>query len=157
VKLDPAAYREQFELARRVEAASARIAQAAGVAGKVQSQLTPLRGGAKGELARVLDDFQARLTDLSGDTPTTNPANAFAFPPRRIESLRWLSGALGELQRMVDGADAAPSPDAREAFARLAAMADSSLAAWQRFSTGDLDSLNRRLGSEGRRPIATGP
>jgi hypothetical protein len=157
VKLDPAAYREQFELARAVEASSARIADAAAAAGKVRKAVVELRGGATGGLADSLDAFQARLTALSGEAPTTNPANAFSFPPKRIESLRWLSGALGNLQRMIDGADAAPSPDAREAWAKLQAMTDSVLADWQRFVAADLEALNARLRAGGRKAIGLEP
>ncbi len=156
VKLDAAAYRDQFELARRVEALSARIAEASKAAGQVQRQLSERRADAKGRLAAALDAFQVDLSALSGFEPTTNPANAWAFPPKRIESLRWLSGALGDLQQVVDGADAAPSPDAREGFAKLGPMVDSTLAAWQRLSTTDLAALNKKLRRAGQKPIEVG-
>ncbi|HEV2105166.1 MAG TPA: hypothetical protein VGU27_05495 [Candidatus Eisenbacteria bacterium] len=157
VKLDPAAYREQFELARRVEAVAARVARAAAAAGAVSRAVMDARRDAGGALAGALDAFRGKLTALSGESPAVNPADAFAFPPRRIESLRWLSGALGSLQQMVDGADAAPSPDAREAFARLQPMADSTLADWQRLTAVDLEALNQRLLAAGRKAIAPGP
>ena len=157
LNLDPAAYREEFELARSVEATSAQVARAQAATGKVRKSVADLRRGATGELATALDGFQARLADISGEAPGTNPANSFAFPPKRIESLRWLAGALGELLRMVDGADAAPSPDARQAFARLRPMADATLADWKHLFSAPLDSLNDRLRSAGREPIATGP
>ena len=86
-----------------------------------------------------------------------NPANNFAVPPQRIESLRWLSGALGSLREMIDGADAAPSPDAREAYSRLQPMADASLATWRRFVTEDLEAFNQRLRTAGRKAIAVSP
>src|SRR5262249_46538727 len=123
----------------------------------VRKAVVERRGGAHGALAVTLDAFQAKLTALSGEAPTTNPANAGVFPPKRIESLRWLSTALGDVQQMVDGADAAPSPDAREAFARLQPMVDSTLVAWQRFATTDVAALNQRLRAEGLKLIATGP
>jgi hypothetical protein len=157
VKLEADAYREQFELARSVEAMSTRIAKAVEAAGKVRKAVVELRGGANGALADTLDAFQARLTALSGEAPAANPANAWSFPPKRIESLRWLAGALGDLQQMVDGADAAPSPDAREAFARLQPMVESSVADWQRFVGTDLVKLNQRLRAAGREAIAVTP
>ena len=153
VKLDRSAYRAQFELARAVETTAAQVARASAAADTVRRAVTEQRKSARGELADVLDAFQSRLTELSGDAPATNPANAFAVPPQHIESLRWLAGALGNLQQMVDGADAAPSPDAREALARLRAMVPPALAAWDRFSTAGLDSLNQRLVAAGRKPI----
>jgi photosystem II stability/assembly factor-like uncharacterized protein len=157
VHLDAAAYREEFELARSVEAMSARIAAATAAAGSIRKSLASLRAEASGALADTLDRFQARLLELTGETPAANPANAFSFPPKRIESLRWLAGALNDLQGMVDGADAAPSPDSREAFAKLQPMVDSTLAAWQRFTSTDLEALNEKLRAAGKSPIAPKP
>ena len=157
VKLEPASYREQFELARRVESVSARITRALSTADTVRKALVELRKASNGDLARATDEFQARLTDVSGQAPLTNPANNFAVPPQRIESLRWLSGALGSLREMIDGADAAPSPDAREAYSRLQPMADASLATWRRFVTEDLEAFNQRLRTAGRKAIAVSP
>ncbi|HET7226328.1 MAG TPA: hypothetical protein VFK69_11515 [Candidatus Eisenbacteria bacterium] len=157
VKLDAADYRAEFELARRVETISARLAKASTAAGAMRKALTDRSRHASGALVDALDQFSARLTELSGDTPVANPANAFAFPPKHIESLRWLTDALGNLHQMVDGADAAPSPDTRVACDKLQAMTDASLVSWQRFATRDLDALNRRLQDGGLAPIAPGP
>ena len=156
VKMEPAAYAAQFELARAVEATTARVSAASTAAGTIRKAVVELRQGAGKGLADTLDAFQARLTSLSGEAPTTNAANAFAFPPKHIESLRWIAGALGNVQQMVDGADAAPSPDTREAYARLQAMVDPALTAWQRFTTTALDSLNQRLRAAGKKPIELG-
>ena len=136
---------------------SAKVTQAVTAAGKVRKAAADLRAQAGKPLADTLDAFQARLLLLSGEATGANPANANAFPPKRIESLRWISGALGNLQRMVDGADAAPSPDAREAWTKLQAMAESALGAWQQFVATDLDALNRRLETAGMKPIAVTP
>jgi len=157
VKLEASAYREQFDLARSIEAMSAKVTQAATAAGKVRKAAADLRAQAGKPLADTLDAFQARLLLLSGEVMGANPANANAFPPKRIESLRWISGALGNLQRMVDGADAAPSPDAQEAWTKLQAMAESALGAWQQFVATDLDALNLRLETAGMKPIAVTP
>ena len=130
---------------------------AADVADKIQKELTARRPGAKGPLLSVLDAFQARLSALSGSEPTTNPANSFAFPPKHIESLRWLSGALGNLREAVDGADAAPTPAARDGLAKLSPMVDSTLAGWGRFTTADLPAINAKLSAAGLKPIESGP
>jgi hypothetical protein len=156
VKLEPSAYREQFELAREVEALAARVTKAAAAAAKLRRAAADARAGAEKPVADSLEAFQARLLLLSNEALGSNPANAGVFPPRRIESLRWISGALGNLQRMVDGADAAPSPDARDAFAKLGPMAESALAEWQRFVDRDLDELNQQLRAAGLKPLAVG-
>jgi hypothetical protein len=157
VKLEPAAYREQFELARRIELVSARLAKATDAAGKIQKEVTARRVDARGPVLAMLDAFQARLSELSGSEPSTNPANAFAFPPKHIESLRWLSGALGNLREAVDGADAAPTPDARDGLAKLSPMVDSTLVAWERFASADLQTLNAKLVAADIKPIVVGP
>ena len=157
VRLEPATFREQFELARRIELGSARLARATDAAGKIQKELTARREGAQSPLRAALDDFQVRLSALSGSEPTTNPGDAFLFPPKQINSLRWLSGALGSLREAVDGADAAPSPDARDGFAKLSAMVDATLGAWERFATTDLPALNAKLGAAGLKPIEAKP
>jgi len=157
VRLGPDAYHRQFELARSIEATSARVAAASTAAGAVRKALSELRAGATGPLADSLQELENRTIEISGEAPTTNPANAFAFPPRRIESLRWLASALGNLQRMVDGADAAPSPDAREAATKLQAMSESTLASWQAFLAANLSDLDRRLAAAGRKPVSLAP
>jgi photosystem II stability/assembly factor-like uncharacterized protein len=156
VKLEPAAYREQFELARRVELSSARLARATEAAGKLQNELSARRASAKGPLLAELDAFEARLSALSGSVPAANPANAWSFPPKHIESLRWISGALGNLREAIDGADAEPTPDAREGLAKLAPMVDSVLAVWGSFLAGDLPALNAKLSAAGMKPIVVG-
>jgi photosystem II stability/assembly factor-like uncharacterized protein len=153
VTLERAAYREEFELARRVELVSARLAKATEAATKLQSELTARRASAKSTLLPALDTFQARLSALSGTELASNPANASVFPPRHMQSLRWLSGAVGDLLIAVDGADAAPTSEVRDGFAKLSPMADDMLAEWERFITTDLSALNAKLSAAGLKPI----
>ena len=156
VKLEPATYREQFVLARRIEMGSVRLAKATDVAGKLQKELTARRDSATGPLVAALDAFQARLSALSGSEASPNPANASVFPPKHIESLRWLSGSLAKLREAVEGADVAPSPDARDALAKLSPMVDATLAAWERFVHTDVPALNAKLSGAGRKPLEAG-
>ena len=153
VDLDPAAYRAEFELARRVEALQAEIAGAADAAEEIQGRLSARRAAADGELAAALDAFQAKLTALRGIAPAPNPYNAWAFPPQRLESLRWMAGALDGLMEMVDGADAAPSPDARAGYAALEPMTRATLDAWERFVAVDVAAIDAKLRAAGVAPI----
>src|SRR5262249_54831250 len=57
VKLDDAAYREQFVLARSIEATSARLSTATAAAGTLRKAVVQARGDAKGALADTLDRF----------------------------------------------------------------------------------------------------
>jgi hypothetical protein len=157
VKLEPSAYREQFELAREVETLAAKVTRTATAAGKLRKAAADLRAGADKPLADSLAAFETRLLALSGEALGSNPGNANVFPPKRTDSLRWIAGALGNLQRMVDGADAAPSADARDAWSKLEPLADASLAAWQGFVSTDVEALNQRLKSAGLKPLAVAP
>ena len=53
--------------------------------------------------------------------------------PRSTTSLRYLDTALQKLEAAVDGADAAPTPDAREGWAQLRPVAAATLRAWSEF------------------------
>ena len=53
--------------------------------------------------------------------------------PRTTTSLRFLDAALQELANAVDGADAAPTPDAREGYARIRPLADAAVQKWKEF------------------------
>ena len=53
--------------------------------------------------------------------------------PRSTTSLRFLDTALQKLEAAVDGADAAPTPDAREGWSQLRPVAAATLRAWSEF------------------------
>ena len=151
--LAPAAYRDEFALARQVEQLAVRLGRANEAAGKLQRELSARADGAPSALAPAIAAFQTRLSALSGSEPSSNPANAFAHPPRHIETLRWLGGAVGGLREAVDGADATPSAESRESLARLTPLVDAALAAWDRFVASELPALNAKLTAAGRKPI----
>jgi hypothetical protein len=153
VDLDPADYQAELELARKVEALQAEIAGPTDTAGKIQGRLTERRATATGELAAEIDAFQAKLIALRGITPAANPFNAWAFPPQQLESLRWVDGALGSLMEMVDGADAAPSPDALTAYAELEPRTHATLDAWNRFLAVDVQAMDAKLRAVGLAPV----
>ncbi|HXI04391.1 MAG TPA: hypothetical protein VNI57_14560, partial [Candidatus Saccharimonadales bacterium] len=100
--------------------------------------------------------FQRDLIDVTGSRPRPNHFNQLAFPPGTIESLRWVEGALKSLAQAVDGADAAPSPDARAGLVKLEPIAAEALARWHRLSTTGLASLNDTLRAAGVDPIEAG-
>ena len=53
----------------------------------------------------------------------------------------------------MQGADAAPSPDARAGLAKIEAMIPAVLAAWDRLRQQELDGLNTRLTQAGQAPL----
>jgi hypothetical protein len=51
--------------------------------------------------------------------------------PRSTTSLRNLDSALQKLEDAIDGADAAPSPDAHAGWAKLRPAAEAALRTWK--------------------------
>jgi len=153
VLLDADDYRQQFDLARAIETASARVAAATNDAQTLVSALVDRRAKVEGDLGTTLDTYLEEVRAVQGVRPAPNPNDAWAFPPRRLDSLRWVGGALSDLLRAVDGADAAPSPDAREGYEKLQATVEAALASWQGIATQELESVNRALIAAGVEPI----
>jgi hypothetical protein len=64
---------------------------------------------------------------------------------------------LGVLATAVDGADAAPSPDAVEGFKKIQETLASTLEAWDELKAKDLAVLNVRLKEAGQPVIELAP
>ena len=103
ITLPPSAYAEQFALAREVEALRARVVAALDAAKKT-----------------------AGATEIIGGDPS-----AWWVIPTSPSTLRYLDNALEKLQAAVDGADVAPTADARASWAKLKPMAEEVLAKWE--------------------------
>src|SRR5205085_9219465 len=111
VSLPPAAYAEQFTLAREIEAERAKLAAAL----KDAEGMIPKLEGAR----------RQRAIEISGVDPAT--ANAWWLFPKSTATLRFAADKLAAIAAAVDGADAAPSPDAREGFAKAKAIGEEAL------------------------------
>jgi hypothetical protein len=107
VKASAAAYKEEFALARRIEADRALAAVALAEIGMARAALGQLA------TASPFSDRLAALTD-----------------PGHVTSLAGLAETLAKLQVAVDGADGGPSPDARAGFALADKALATALAAW---------------------------
>ncbi len=154
VNLPAPAYAEQFALAKQVEATRVAVAGAFNEAQAVITNLAKTRRGLPSDLAKSLDVVQARTSEISGIVPTANPENAWWIPLKTTTSLIFLAAALQNLAGAVDGADAAPTQDARESYAKLRAASDAAVAAWNDFKAKDLAAFNDRLKAAGLPPIA---
>jgi uncharacterized coiled-coil protein SlyX len=151
IRIPASAYAEQFKLAKRIEGLRVRVAEAARAAGKLQSALTERRTNASGA-ASLLEDFQQKLTAVTGSVPATIPGNVW-WIPGKASSLRFVSEKLEALDLAVEGADAAPSPDARAGVAKVEAMVPVVLASWDRLKGAELDALNAQLAAAGQAQI----
>jgi photosystem II stability/assembly factor-like uncharacterized protein len=117
VPLPPGAYAEQFTLAREIEAERAKLA--------------PALKDAEALIPKLEGERRQRAIEISGINPAT--ANAWWLFPKSTATLRYAADKLAALQQAVDGADAAPTPDAREGFAKAKAIAEEALAKWAGF------------------------
>ena len=131
VELPPEAYREQLTLARQIEALQARVAELERQVGELTRDLTARRETAPEAMRADLDAVLERLAAISGIEAPADPASLWWLPPTSAESLRYADGALGDLAQAVDGADAAPSADARTGYGKLAALIDALARRWE--------------------------
>ena len=76
---------------------------------------------------------------------------------KTLTNLRAVGEALDKLATAVDGADAAPSPDAVTGFDKIQPALAATLAAWEALKTRDLPALNARLKQAGQPAIALKP
>jgi hypothetical protein len=106
----------QFALARRIEAAAARVAAAVTAADAAHKRLA----------ASGPADLDLRLQALLGP----DFGGAPMAPPPGLTPLRTLAGTLARFLDAVDGADAPPSPDAEAGFAQIEPVVDAALSAW---------------------------
>lgn len=153
VQLPATAYAEQFEFARRIEAQSTRLGQAAGAAGALHRALRDLHKQGDSRFVKAAQALDAKVVALSGRRDAPNPHNAWSFPPRDTHNFAFLASSIEKLSSAVDGADAAPSPDSRAGFTALQPMIEATLKAWDDLKTGDLAALNAKLKTAGQSPL----
>jgi len=156
VKLDDAAYAKQFALARDVEAAQVKLGEAQGEAKNLHANIVAARG-ANADINGALDAFDAELVARAGIVEAANPHNAWILPPSSTTSLRFVGETLGKVAGAVDGADAAPTPDAESGYEAAKALLDRELAEWKAFKATKLVAINAKLKVAGQKPLSTEP
>ena len=67
------------------------------------------------------------------------------YPPVGIISAASINGAFGSLLRLVEGADAAPTAQAKETFLIYSRFLDEQLTKWEQLKTKDIPTLNEML------------
>lgn len=155
VKLPASAYGEQLRLSRDIERARVEIASALKDAARIHGAITERNKGASGALAAALADADRQLLAISDITPPKDSPDSLGAAPTTINGLRYLSGALHALALAVDGADTAPSRNARDGYLKHRALLDRALADWVRFKATTLPQVNSQLQAAGREPIPT--
>jgi hypothetical protein len=122
------AYTRQFALARRVFAASARVAVAIAEAEKLHRTLSERRRAAGADEAKALEERDVRVQALTGPQFGEAPVGQ---APAGLRTLRALAATLRGFATAVDGADAAPTPDVEAGFAKLEPAIEATLKAWE--------------------------
>jgi photosystem II stability/assembly factor-like uncharacterized protein len=131
VELPPEVYAAQFMLARRIEAAAARVATAVKEAEQLHREFTTKPGASGADRARAkrIDfEVQVLLGPQFGDRPVGMPAGG-------LKALRPLATKLRGFADAVDGADGPPSPDVEKGFSELEPAVAATLARWQAITT----------------------
>ncbi|HUA80341.1 MAG TPA: hypothetical protein VL997_08220, partial [Dyella sp.] len=154
VNVSVAAMQREFELAQKVEAASAQASKASNEAKTLLQALDGQQAHATGALHDQIATMIGKVTDLSGMPLHADPRNTIGAEPRRTDSLRALSMDLEKLLSAVDGADADPSADAQTSYTTLSQTLGTTLDAWQQLKQHDLAALNDKLKAAGNKPIA---
>jgi len=116
LNLQQSAYVDEFNLARDIEALRAQLTAATEEATTV---------------GKNHPDLLAQINRVTGG-PTPN---VFPPPPVSETTIRFINEKLGALQSAVDGADAAPTADARAAWSTLKPAAEAALKAWSELKT----------------------
>jgi len=151
VTLPAAAYASQFTFVSQVLATRAPVAVALDEADTlVNTTLPAALGKSNGAAARALEAFRARAIEVSDLVPQ----NAWWLAPKRTTGIQFLDSALERLVSAADGADGAPSVDARDSYAKLAPMAEAAVHAWSDFKAKELPVLNEQLKATNEPQIA---
>jgi hypothetical protein len=156
VHLDNAVYAEQFALARKIESDQERLAIAASEAKQLHKGIAEARKNAASDtkLLAALDAFDADVVARAGLVDASNAHNAWSMPPTTTTNLRFVGETLGTLATAVEGADAAPTPDAIAGYAAAKALLDRALADWQALTSTSLAAVNAELRRAGRKPLS---
>jgi photosystem II stability/assembly factor-like uncharacterized protein len=116
IEASDADLRAQYELARQVAALRADVVEARSKAEATAKRLS-------GERAAVY------RRAVIGEKLPENPDDSMGAYSHDVGSFRFLEGALDNLEAAIEGADAAPTPTMRSAYAKLAAIYRQTLAA----------------------------
>jgi hypothetical protein len=117
VQLAEDAYRQQFTLAREVEQMRAAAAVGSEAATNLTGKLAAARQTATRSAGAAIGTLEARAWELRGVEASADRRSPSWNTPHSTASWLFLTQTLDDLARAIDGADAAPTPDARSGVA----------------------------------------
>ncbi|HEV2298655.1 MAG TPA: hypothetical protein VGR72_09090 [Candidatus Acidoferrales bacterium] len=154
MKMDPRVKTSQEDLQKQFDMAQQALVltgeaggaarQAAQLLDKLKA-LTPKVASRKNKtLAEQVDKMTKDTDAVLGQEPRDGlPAGA--PQPTDRTTLRYVSGALGELERAIESADVAPTADAQSAFNQDGEIVHNALGKWDVILNTDLPALNKEL------------
>lgn len=148
---------KQFEMARRINAAQGEVSQALQEASRLHEQIQALRKKLSSDatLATQAHALDRKTEVFMGPTAARNPDASGVEEPQEDEtSFRHLTGLWQEVERAVESADAAPTPDAATAFERDRRLTRKTLAVWEEVKTQELARLNQALRQANLPPLS---
>ena len=154
VKMDPRVKTSQEELQKQFDMAQQALVLTGEVNGASQQAaqlLEKLKALAPKLTLRKYQKPAAQVDKMTKDTEAVlgqPPRGELAAgPPQPMDrtTLRYVSGALGELERAVESADVAPTTDAQAAFSQDGEIVHNALSKWDVILSTDLPALNKEL------------
>jgi hypothetical protein len=106
------------------------------------------------KLVAALAALDADVVARAGLVDAGNAHNAWSMPPTTTTSLRFVGETLGKVAGAVDGADAAPTPDAKAGYVAARALLDRALSDWQALKSTSLAAVNAELRRAGHEPLS---
>ncbi|HKW87532.1 MAG TPA: hypothetical protein VJN21_02125 [Candidatus Acidoferrales bacterium] len=157
VKMDPRVktsqedLRKQFDLAQQVLVLTGETngasRQASQLLDKLKALAPKVTERKHRKLAEQVDKMEKDTEAVLGAEARGELAAGAPQPTDRT-TLRYVSGALGELERAVESADVAPTADAQTAFDQDGQIMHNALPKWDVLLNTDLPALNKELEHE---------
>ena len=144
---------KQHDLALALQAERLKLALASEQVKQLFRQISAARSRSSAALARMLADFEKSITSLTELRADPIPWGAPGGAATRVNTFRYLDSEFAGLQRAIQDADGAPTPDAVRGFETQRAVLQEALKQWDLLKTQALPQLNRALQKEGLAPL----
>ncbi len=144
----------QFDASQKAVAGIQELAKPAAEGGAISRQFSDLQPKLKlnSELNSAATRFRNELDRVLGPPP-----GGYGTPVIPVDtnytSVRYLMGALRQVQGALQSADVAPTPDQLKALDKYLAQEKSTLTAWEHFVSTDLANFNQKLKAAGLQEI----
>ena len=152
VKTTQADLEAQFDASQKAFAGMQELSKPAADGASIAKQFSELKPKLNAELASAGAEFEKRLTEVLGPPPP-NYGSPVIPVDNDYPSVRYVLGALRQVQGAMQSADVAPTPDQLKALDKYLAQEKTTLADWQKFSATDLANFNQKLKAAGMKEI----